>query len=230
MGFRASASSSARSFSSRDTSSLSSRCMVASKSFVRYFTLAAPFASSTPPRALPAVAYISMTAALIDASSTTQAPPRISAYGGMNTKTGCSYETNASTIRDPYLSTSSNMSRCPPLKPLQFAKTIKGRSSVRKSLIACAVLYAELGNHTHPASWIIDSEALTSAGSAGLTASAVRFSVMTTPIGIPPSLARPTITVFAHPASASVKLPLSKNPLCHTPEESSPPAISVRGS
>mmetsp|Transcript_9387 Transcript_9387/g.10950 ORF Transcript_9387/g.10950 Transcript_9387/m.10950 type:complete len:251 (-) Transcript_9387:3498-4250(-) len=130
----------------------SSLCIVFSRSLTRYLTLAAPLASRTPPRALPADAYISITDLFIEASSTTHAPPLISANGGIRTKTGCSYATKASTMRAPYLRTSSNMSLCPPLNPLQFANTIRGRSSVRKSLIACAVLYALLGNQTHPAS------------------------------------------------------------------------------
>mmetsp|Transcript_3306 Transcript_3306/g.8560 ORF Transcript_3306/g.8560 Transcript_3306/m.8560 type:complete len:220 (+) Transcript_3306:837-1496(+) len=172
-----------------------------------------------------------MTAALIDASNTTHAPPRISAYGGMNTNTGCSYATKASTMREPYLSTSSNISRCPPENPLQLAKTMRGRSSVRKSLMACAVLYALLGNHTHPACCTTDSDAPTSAGSAGLIASAVRFSVATTPMGIPPKRARPTTTVLAHPARASVNDPRSKNPLLHSPlSVSSHPSNKCRGS
>mmetsp|Transcript_22162 Transcript_22162/g.46638 ORF Transcript_22162/g.46638 Transcript_22162/m.46638 type:complete len:231 (-) Transcript_22162:2095-2787(-) len=208
----------------------SRRCIVFNKSLVRYFTLAKPLASRTPPLAVSEDAYISITEALIDASRTTHAPPRISAKGGMKTKTGCSYATKASTIRDPYFKTSSNISRWPPLNPRQLAKTIRGKSSVRKSLMAWAVLYALFGNQTQPASWITASEALTSAGSAGLIFSAVRFSVMTTPIGIPPRRALPTTTDLAHPARVSLKLPLSKNPLCHTPLSFCAPARSARGS
>ena len=41
------------------------------------------------------------------------------------------------------------MSRVPPLKPRQLANIIRGRFSPwLKSLMACAVLYAESGNHT----------------------------------------------------------------------------------
>ena len=42
----------------------------------------------------------------------------------------------------------------PPENPLQLAKIISGSLSLLKSLIACAVLYEESGNHTWPACWI----------------------------------------------------------------------------
>ena len=42
----------------------------------------------------------------------------------------------------------------PPEKPRQLAKMMSGSSSRPKSLMACAVLYAESGNHTWPACWI----------------------------------------------------------------------------
>lgn len=70
-----------------------------------------------------------------------------------------------------------------------------------------------------------------SAGSAGVVASAVRVSVMMTPMGMPPSRARPTTTVLAHPARVSMKEPLSKNPEIHVPSSSlTVPPTRCRGS
>lgn len=43
----------------------------------------------------------------------------------------------------------------PPEKPLQLENTIRGKPSRFRSLMACAVLKAESGNHTCPACWII---------------------------------------------------------------------------
>jgi len=62
--------------------------------------------SRTPPLAVLEEAYISITEEFIDESKTTHAPPRISAKGGMKTKTGCVYATKASTISEPYFNTS----------------------------------------------------------------------------------------------------------------------------
>ena len=55
----------------------------------------------------------------------------------------------------------------PPLNPRQLAKMMRGSSSLLKSLIACAVLYAELGNHTWPACCVIFVSVSKLAGSAG---------------------------------------------------------------
>jgi len=53
------------------------------------------------------------------------------------------------------------------------------------------------------------------AGSAGMASSTVLVSTETTPIGTPPSLARPTTTVCAQGERISWNVFLSKNPLCH---------------
>lgn len=55
------------------------------------------------------------------------------------------------------------------------------------------------------------------AGSAGNVTSTVRVSTAITPTGIPPSLARPVTTVCAQGFIISDQLPLSKNPLSHSP-------------
>eukprot|EP00160_Parvularia_atlantis_P017284 Unigene5881_Nuclearia_a/m.17975 Unigene5881_Nuclearia_a/g.17975 ORF Unigene5881_Nuclearia_a/g.17975 Unigene5881_Nuclearia_a/m.17975 type:complete len:301 (+) Unigene5881_Nuclearia_a:796-1698(+) len=145
---------------------------------------------------------------------------------------GWRYSRSASTIIAPYLSTWSNMSRWPPENPRQLAKIISGSSSPwLKSLIACAVLNAESGNQTCPAccSTCCCDSAL--AGSAGITASIVRVSTAITPIGTPPSRARPVTTVLAHPPSVSTNESRSNRPLTHRPPFSSSwPAIRHRGS
>lgn len=139
---------------------------------------------------------------------------------------GCSYLTRASTMYDPYLRTSLYISFCPPENPLQFAKIINGNCSpLLKSLIACAVLKAELGYQTPPASLVICSAESGFAGSAGVMFSTDRVSTAMTPIGIPPRRARPTTTVFAHPPRVSTNESLSKRPDWN-PSSSSLPAIS----
>ena len=144
-------------------------------------------------------AYISMKSLLIVGSTTTQAPPRSSAFGGMYTNTGMSYFVSSSTIFAPNLRTSSYMSLVPPLKPRQFARIMSGSFSPRpKSAIACAVLWAESGYQTWPACGLIDSLESGFAGSAGTTASTVLVSTEITPKGMPPNFARPATTVLPH--------------------------------
>ncbi len=128
-------------------------------------------------------AYISMWRGLMVGSMTTHDPPLSSACGGMYTSTGCLYSLSPSTIYAPNFSTWSYMSEdrralsvsrdhhsslkrillhflyhwpfIPPEKPLQLANTMSGSPSLLKSLMACAVLKAESGNHTCPACWMI---------------------------------------------------------------------------
>lgn len=156
----------------------------------------------------------------------TQEPPRSSPNGGMYTKIGCSYLTSASTIMEPYLSTSLYMSRWPPEKPRQLARIMSGSCSPwLKSLIACAVLNAEFGYQTPPASDVTCSIESGFAGSAGVTLVTERVSTPMTPIGMPPRRARPTTTVLAQPPRVSSKEPRSKRPE-RNPSSSSLPAIS----
>mmetsp|Transcript_6409 Transcript_6409/g.27247 ORF Transcript_6409/g.27247 Transcript_6409/m.27247 type:complete len:212 (+) Transcript_6409:1047-1682(+) len=158
-------------------------------------------------------------------STTTQAPPRNSPPGGMYTKTGCLYSLKASTISEPNLSTSSNISLIPPENPRQLATMNNGRPSRFISRIAWAVLCEESGNQTWPACCSTRSCVSGEAGSAGVVFSTVRASTAMMPKGIPPSRARPVTTVFAHPETVSIHDPLSKIPV------SAPfPQINSRGS
>ena len=143
----------------------------------------------------------------------THEPPRSSPIGGMYTKMGCSNLTSASTMYDPYFSTSLYMSRCPPEKPRQLARIINGSCSpLLKSRIACAVLKALFGYHTPPASLVTCSIESGLAGSAGDTFSTERVSTAMTPMGMPPRRARPTTTVRAQPPRVSSNEFLSKRP------------------
>mmetsp|Transcript_12103 Transcript_12103/g.38687 ORF Transcript_12103/g.38687 Transcript_12103/m.38687 type:complete len:263 (-) Transcript_12103:28-816(-) len=209
----------------------STRCAVATTSLARYLTDTQPGASSTPPRASVS-AYISIWSGLMVGSTTTHAPPRSSANGGRYTNTGCLYATSASTMLAPNLRTWSNMSRWPPENPRQLAKMMSGSSSRLKSLMACAVLNAESGNHTWPAWFHTRSWLSGAAGSAGLRASTVRISEMTTPMGTLPSRARPVITVLAQPARHSTHELRSKNPDTQRSGSASSilPSSSSRGS
>ena len=114
---------------------------------------------------------------------------------------------------EPYLSTSLYMSRWPPEKPRQLARIMSGSCSpLLKSRIACAVLKAELGYQTPPASLVTCSMESGLAGSAGETFSTERVSTPMTPTGIPPRRARPVTTVRAQPPRDSLKESLSKRP------------------
>ena len=72
-------------------------------------------------------------------------------------------------------------------------------------------------------------ESTESAGSAGMTCSMDLVVTAITPIGIPPSFARPVTTVFAHPPRVSIQESLSKNPEIHFPSTTCP-AIMFLGS
>lgn len=114
---------------------------------------------------------------------------------------------------DPYFKTSLYMSLWPPEKPRQLARIISGSCSpTLKSRIACAVLKAELGYQTPPASLEICSVESGLAGSAGVTFSTDRVSTAIIPMGIPPRRPRPTTTVFAHPLRDSWNESLSNKP------------------
>src|SRR3569833_4667720 len=78
--------------------------------------------------------------------------------------------------------------------------------------MACAVLKAELGYQTPPASLVTCSIESGLAGSAGVMFSTLRVSTAMTPMGMPPSRARPTTTVRAQPPRDSTKESLSKRP------------------
>mmetsp|Transcript_91067 Transcript_91067/g.278769 ORF Transcript_91067/g.278769 Transcript_91067/m.278769 type:complete len:261 (+) Transcript_91067:860-1642(+) len=146
-------------------------------------------------------------------------------------KTGCLYSTRASTIWAPNLSTSWYMSRVPPEKPRQFAKIISGKFSPRlKSRIAVAVLEALSGNQTCPACGSRTSMLAGFAGSAGTRRSTFRVSTAMTPMGMPPSFARPTTTLLPQPSRYSWKLPSSKKPLTRAPSGPRVPASMCRGS
>mmetsp|Transcript_13101 Transcript_13101/g.27698 ORF Transcript_13101/g.27698 Transcript_13101/m.27698 type:complete len:209 (+) Transcript_13101:1076-1702(+) len=176
-------------------------------------------------------AYISITFSLMVGSITTHAPPRSSPLGGMYTKTGCLYSTRASTIMAPNLRISPAMSRVPPEKPRQLAKIMSGRFSPRpKSLIACAVLYAESGYQTWPACGRIISRDASFPGSAGMRCSTRRVSTAITPIGMPPRRARPTTTDLPQPARYSLKVLRSKKPETQVPSGARVPASMWRGS
>ena len=208
----------------------SRRSIVARCRSARNLISTRPAASRTPPRALCASAVISiMPRALICVSSTTHEPPRSSPAGGMCTNTGWRYDERPSTILLPCLRISSYMSCCPPLKPRQLASMSSGSPSRSKSTIACAVLYAEFGYHTCPASRMRCSVECGFAGSAGTTRSSVRVSTAITPNGMPPRRARPTTTDVAHPASVSWNESRSKRPGTYTPSTTAP-AIIARGS
>uniref|UniRef100_A0A182V822 Uncharacterized protein n=1 Tax=Anopheles merus TaxID=30066 RepID=A0A182V822_ANOME len=99
------------------------------------------------------------------------------------------------------------------MKPRQLARIISGSSSRPKSLIACAVLNDESGNHTWPACWNVFASESRLAGSAGMVTSTVRVSTAITPTGMPPSLARPVTTVWAHGSIISANVPRSKKPV-----------------
>mmetsp|Transcript_30542 Transcript_30542/g.53706 ORF Transcript_30542/g.53706 Transcript_30542/m.53706 type:complete len:268 (-) Transcript_30542:1971-2774(-) len=188
-----------------------------------------PGGSRMPPRDS-ASAYISIRRGLMVGSITTHAPPRSSPFGGMYTKTGMSCSRSASTIMAPNLSTSSYMSRVPPLKPRQFAKTMTGKRSPLKSRMACAVLKAESGYQTWPACMRTFSRLSGSAGSAGTRFSMARVSTAITPMGMPPSVARPATTLLPQPPRYSVKLPASKKPGMNEPSAPVVPASILRGS
>mmetsp|Transcript_30746 Transcript_30746/g.52577 ORF Transcript_30746/g.52577 Transcript_30746/m.52577 type:complete len:234 (-) Transcript_30746:5345-6046(-) len=189
-----------------------------------------PGGSRMPPRAFVS-AYISIISSLIVGSTTTHAPPRSSPLGGMYTKTGCLYLRRLSTMYAPNLRTSPNMSRVPPEKPRQLAKTMRGRFSAElKSATACAVLKAESGYQTCPAWARTDSREAGLAGSAGMRCSTSLVSTAITPIGTPPSLARPTTTDLPQSPRYSVKLPVSKKPDWKTPSGVVTPASMWRGS
>lgn len=119
-----------------------------------------------------------------------------------------------STILEPCFSTSSYISCCPPETPCQLTKMISGSPSWLKSNMAWAVLWAELGYHTWPASMTRSKDAglAGSVECAGMTRSIIRVSTAITSTGIPPNLARPTTTVRAYSPRVSWKEPLSKNP------------------
>ena len=123
-----------------------------------------------------------------------------------------------STMKEPNLSTSSNMSLRPPEKPRQLARMTSGSPSpVLKSWMACAVLYAESGNQTWPACIAVVGFDSRLAGSARIVFSTRRFSVTITPTGMPPSRPRPTTTVLAQPASVSTNEPASSRPTARRP-------------
>mmetsp|Transcript_29803 Transcript_29803/g.65161 ORF Transcript_29803/g.65161 Transcript_29803/m.65161 type:complete len:205 (+) Transcript_29803:1280-1894(+) len=133
-------------------------------------------------------------------------------------------------MNEPNLRISSNMSFLPPEKPRQFASSSSGSPSpVLKSRIACAVLYAESGNHTCPACMAVCGFDSRFAGSARIDFSTVRFSVMMTPTGMPPSRPRPTTTVLAQCGRYSTKEFASSRPSLNAPL-CSPPVSSIRGS
>jgi len=72
-------------------------------------------------------------------------------------------------------------------------------------------------------------------GSAGMLSITVLVSTPITPTAMPPSLARPVTTVWAHPLLASRQELQSKRPLCHASrpglaEWEGSPAIAARGS
>mmetsp|Transcript_29822 Transcript_29822/g.41222 ORF Transcript_29822/g.41222 Transcript_29822/m.41222 type:complete len:206 (-) Transcript_29822:5661-6278(-) len=195
------------------------------------FTSQIPGGSKIPPRESTS-AYISIFSRLMVGSTTTQAPPRSSPPGGMYTKTGWRYSRRESTIMAPNFNTSLYMSRVPPENPRQLAKMKSGSCSpLLKSRMAVAVLNAESGNHTWPACGRTTSDELGLAGSAGTNCSTDRVSTATMPTGTPPRRARPTTTVFPHPASVSTKESLSKRPDFQPPSAGpSTPASMCRGS
>mmetsp|Transcript_32431 Transcript_32431/g.68213 ORF Transcript_32431/g.68213 Transcript_32431/m.68213 type:complete len:237 (+) Transcript_32431:1672-2382(+) len=132
---------------------------------------------------------------------------------------------------EPNLRISPNMSRVPPEKPRQLAKTMSGRFSAwLKSAIACAVLKAESGYQTCPACASTVSRELGLAGSAGMRCSTRRVSTAMTPMGTPPSLARPTTTDLPQSAKYSSKESSSKKPETHVPSAAAVPASMWRGS
>mmetsp|Transcript_14907 Transcript_14907/g.36608 ORF Transcript_14907/g.36608 Transcript_14907/m.36608 type:complete len:258 (+) Transcript_14907:1037-1810(+) len=143
-------------------------------------------------------------------SMTTQAPPRSSPPCGMYTKMGCVYSRSASTMYAPYLRISPYMSRRPPANPRQLAKMMSGRPSRFMSLMACAVLKAESGNHTWPACISSVICAPSNAGSAGTVFSDVRVSTATAPMGSPPRRARPVTTLRPQSVITSMNDPRSK--------------------
>mmetsp|Transcript_128291 Transcript_128291/g.357090 ORF Transcript_128291/g.357090 Transcript_128291/m.357090 type:complete len:463 (-) Transcript_128291:740-2128(-) len=215
---------------SSDLSCSSKRCIMSTCCGSRNFTSTMPAGSRMPPRDSTS-AYISICAGLMAGSMTTQEPPRSSPPGGMYTKTGCRYSTRASTICAPNFSTSPYMSRVPPEKPRQLAKIITGRFSPRlKSRRAVAVLKALSGNHTCPACGSTTSRLCGFAGSAGTRRSTFRVSTAMTPMGMPPSFARPTTTLLPQPPKYSRKLPSSKNPVSRAPSGVTVPASMCRGS
>mmetsp|Transcript_34950 Transcript_34950/g.103537 ORF Transcript_34950/g.103537 Transcript_34950/m.103537 type:complete len:535 (-) Transcript_34950:1290-2894(-) len=191
----------------------SRRAMSFSSSGLRNLISTMPSGSSTPPLAVGS-AYISTHVALICVSTTTQAPPLSSEFAGRYTNTGCLYVRSCSTIWLPACSTPSNRSRCPPLKPRQFASTKRGRRSRPNSSIASAVLEAESGNHTCPACGMLSSDESGMPGSAGRWRIVVAVSTAITPTGCPPRRARPVTTVVAQPACDSSHEPRSKRPDC----------------
>mmetsp|Transcript_56351 Transcript_56351/g.154847 ORF Transcript_56351/g.154847 Transcript_56351/m.154847 type:complete len:256 (-) Transcript_56351:163-930(-) len=131
----------------------------------------------------------------------------------------------------PNLSTSPYMSRVPPEKPRQLAKTMRGRfSALLKSAMAWAVLKAESGYQTCPACARTASRDAGLAGSAGMRCSTRRVSTAMTPIGMPPSLARPTTTDLPQSARYSVNEPWSKKPESKVPSGAATPASMWRGS
>mmetsp|Transcript_92559 Transcript_92559/g.238984 ORF Transcript_92559/g.238984 Transcript_92559/m.238984 type:complete len:225 (-) Transcript_92559:4763-5437(-) len=122
------------------------------------------------------------------------------------------------------------MSRVPPEKPRQLAKMSSGKFSPRlKSRMAVAVLKALSGNQTWPAWGSITSWLSGFAGSAGILLSALRVSTAMTPMGMPPSLARPTTTLRPQPSKYSWKVPSSKKPVS-LPSGVVVPASISRGS
>mmetsp|Transcript_25305 Transcript_25305/g.75302 ORF Transcript_25305/g.75302 Transcript_25305/m.75302 type:complete len:212 (+) Transcript_25305:1295-1930(+) len=108
---------------------------------------------------------------------------------------------------------------------------MSGRFSPRlKSRMAVAVLWALSGNQTWPACGSTTSWLSGLAGSAGTRRSTLRVSTAMTPMGMPPSLARPVTTLRPQPSRHSWKVPSSKKPESLAPSGLVVPASMWRGS
>mmetsp|Transcript_8566 Transcript_8566/g.34863 ORF Transcript_8566/g.34863 Transcript_8566/m.34863 type:complete len:267 (-) Transcript_8566:5720-6520(-) len=201
------------SFGSRSSDG-SLRCMAFMRSGLRNLMSTMPSGSNTPARHVSA-AYISIISGLMVGSMTTHAPPRSSPSCGTYTNTGWRKVRSASTMYEPYLRISPNMSRRPPAKPRKLANIMSGRPSSLRSFIICTVLHALSGNHTVPAccsTWRCDPS---KPGSAGTTFSVSRVSTAMAPMGVPPRRARPHTTVLPQPMRHSVNEPRSKKSRTH---------------